>query len=197
MPQAHDPIRQQIRQQMRAMRLALSDEVQTRAANHIREKFTALPVFDGSTNIALYLPMKGEISTLPIIESCWAHGKSVYLPLVHPFTRGHLLFQRYMPETPLDIHDYGMQEPKLDVREILPLHQLDVICTPLVAFDQKGQRLGMGGGFYDRTLACIPRGSKIQVLGLAHDCQGMTRLPSASWDVPLPFILTPTKLWAW
>ena len=87
-------------------------------------------------------------------------------------------------------------EPKLDVRDVLPLSQLDVLITPLVAFDEQGQRLGMGGGFYDRTLQNWQQYG-LQPVGYAHDCQGVEALPVEKWDVPLPAVVTPSKTWTW
>ncbi len=79
---------------------------------------------------------------------------------------------------------------------MLPLSKLDVLITPLVAFDEQGQRLGMGGGFYDRTLQNW-RDIGLQPVGYAHDCQGVERLPVEEWDIPLPAVITPTKVWQW
>lgn len=78
-----------------------------------------------------------------------------------------------------------IHEPKLDVRDVLPLSRLDVLITPLVAFDEYGQRLGMGGGFYDRTLQNWQH-YKMQPVGYAHDCQLVEKLPVEEWDIPLP-----------
>ncbi|WP_159287438.1 5-formyltetrahydrofolate cyclo-ligase, partial [Klebsiella pneumoniae] len=103
--------------------------------------------------IALYLANDGELNTQPLIEWLWQQGKQVYLPVLHPFAKGHLLFLHYHTHTPMDKNRYGIAEPKLDQRLICPVRELDIIGTPLVAFDQSGQRLGMGGGYYDRTLA--------------------------------------------
>ena len=79
---------------------------------------------------------------------------------------------------------YGIFEPHLNVQNVLPLEQLDVIFTPLVAFDKQGNRLGMRGGFYDRTLQHWQQQRFIPV-GLAHQCQQVDALPVESWDMPL------------
>ncbi|MED6100638.1 5-formyltetrahydrofolate cyclo-ligase [Klebsiella pneumoniae] len=89
-----------------------------------------------------------------------------------------------------------IREPKLDVRDVLPLAELDVLVTPLVAFDVSGQRLGMGGGFYDRTLQNWQQ-YRLQPVGYAHDCQQVDSLPSEEWDIPLPAVITPGKTWCW
>lgn len=93
---------------------------------------------------------------------------------------------------------YQILEPTLDVRAVKPVNKLDIICTPLVAFDNSGQRLGMGGGYYDRTLSQWHQHKQGPYpLGLAHDCQHVEQLPSEQWDVPLPKIITPSKLYCW
>ena len=97
-------------------------------------------------------PFDGEISTDKLIKTLWAQDKHVYLPVLHPFNPNHLLFLRYLPDTPMLKNKFGIWEPKLNVQNVLPLDELDILFTPLVAFDKQGNRLGMGGGFYDRTL---------------------------------------------
>ncbi len=67
--------------------------------------------------------------------------------MLHPFSRGNLLFLHYHPHSELVVNRLKITEPKLDVRDVLPLSELDVLITPLVAFDEQGQRPGMGGGF--------------------------------------------------
>ena len=112
--------------------------------------------------------------------------------MLHPFTPGHLLFLRYTATSPMTRNRYGIAEPELDMQQVVPHSTLDLICTPLVAFDATGNRLGMGGGYYDRTLACWHEhrlGPK--PLGLAHDCQQVDAVPQEEWDVPLPQIITP------
>jgi 5-formyltetrahydrofolate cyclo-ligase len=74
----------------------------------------------------------------------------------------------------------------------VPLRKLDVVLLPLVAFDRRGNRLGMGGGFYDRTFAPRGRGrvSAPRLIGLAHGFQQVAELVDQPWDVPLRGVLT-------
>lgn len=179
-------IRQQLRQQMRETRQKLTALQQQQATQHITEQ--ALKLIEQQVkNIALYLAFDGEISTQPLIKQLWQQDKNVYLPVLHPFCKGHLLFLRYLPDTPMKANKFGIFEPHLNVQNVIPLDQLDVIFTPLVAFDQRGNRLGMGGGFYDRTLQNSQR--RFITVGLAHQCQQVEALPIESWDIPLEHIL--------
>lgn len=149
-------------------------------------------------SVAVFLSFDGELDTSPLIQQLWQQGKRVYLPVLHPFCAGHLLFLRYAPDTELVRNHLKIMEPRLDVRQVLPLPQLDILLTPLVAFDHQGQRLGMGGGFYDRTLQYRKQMSRGPYpIGLAHDCQQVDALPVESWDIPLPEIITPSRHWQW
>ena len=180
--------RQQLRRQIRKIRQKMTALEQAQAEQRITEQALQLIEQRQAQHIALYLSFDGEISTALLIQTLWQQGKSVYLPVLHPFSSGNLLFLRYQAQTPLHINQFGIQEPRLDVRQVLPLNELDIIFTPLVAFDQQGNRLGMGGGFYDRTLQQWQQKSFIPV-GLAHQCQQVEKLPVESWDIPLERIL--------
>ncbi len=146
--------------------------------------------------VAVFLSFDGELDTRPLIDRLWRAGKRVYLPVLHPFSPGNLLFLHYHPESELVVNRLNISEPELDVRDVLPLERLDVLVTPLVAFDTQGQRLGMGGGFYDRTLQNWQQHG-LQPVGYAHDCQQVDALPSEEWDIPLPAVVTPSRLWVW
>lgn len=188
--------RQQLRQQLRQQRRSLDQWQQQQAAETAAGLLLALPPLSAATHIALYLSFDGELDTRPLIKALWALGKQVYLPRLHPFTPGHLLFLRYQPDTVLQQEKLAIYQPALDVRQVLPLSQLDILITPLVAFDEQGQRLGMGGGFYDRTLQHW-RDYKLLPVGYAHDCQRVRQLPTEDWDVPLPMVITPSGVWRW
>jgi 5-formyltetrahydrofolate cyclo-ligase len=190
-------LRQQLRESFRRKRLSLSTEQQSQFASEIAEQAHSR-VFQADTKkVGLYLSFNGELDTHILIQSCWHKGIEVYIPVLHPFSAGHLLFQRYTEKTQMTRNKYGINEPKLDVTKILPCKQLDILFTPLVAFDKQGNRLGMGGGFYDRTLSLLLQNasSRTSVVGLAHDLQLSESLPIEAWDIPLPAVLTPSRLY--
>lgn len=89
---------------------------------------------------------------------------------------------------------YGIYQPTKSSPEI-PLSNIDITLMPLVAFDRSGNRLGMGGGFYDRTFAYKKRypKQKPNLIGLAHDCQEAITITYEKWDIPLNRILTDTR----
>ena len=188
--------RQQIRQQIRQRRRALTPEQQTQFALQAADRMMAYPPVLLAQTVAVFLSFDGELDTRPLIDQLWRAGKRVYLPVLHPFSPGNLLFLHYHPSSDLVVNRLNIREPKLDVRDVLPLSQLDVLVTPLVAFDAAGQRLGMGGGFYDRTLQNW-RQNRLQPVGYAHDCQQVDALPTEQWDIPLPAVITPSKTWLW
>lgn len=180
--------RNQLRQQIRKIRANLTALQQQQAEDSITQQALAFIEERNAQHIALYVSFDGEISTEKLIKTLWAQDKHVYLPVLHPFNPNHLLFLRYLPDTPMLKNKFGIWEPKLNVQNVLPLKELDILFTPLVAFDKQGNRLGMGGGFYDRTLQNWRNSSFIPV-GLAHQCQQVEQLPTEVWDVPLHQIL--------
>ncbi len=186
--------RQQLRNHIRNLRRSLSVEQQHQASLDLVQQLLPRPEVQQAQHIALYLTNDGELNTTPLIQALWQQGKSLYLPLLHPVVPGYLVFQRYTPDTLLKPNQFGIGEPELNCSQLCPVSQLDLIFTPLVAFDLQGQRLGMGGGFYDRTLSQLKsEAKKPALIGLAHDCQQVEAVPAEAWDIPLPAICTPSQ----
>jgi 5-formyltetrahydrofolate cyclo-ligase len=196
---AEHETRASIRKIVSAKRKALTSVFQEESAEALLLRLQNNTIVQKAEYIALYLAVNGELNLEPFIQWCWQQKKQVYLPIVHPFSKGNLLFLAYEPDSTMINNRYNIKEPKLDVRHIKPVQQLDIILTPLVAFDSKGERIGMGGGYYDRTLAnwyeyytqdnhCSPA-----IIGIAHDCQQIETVPHEAWDIPLPTIITPTR----
>jgi 5-formyltetrahydrofolate cyclo-ligase len=153
-------------------------------------------LFANTKRVACYLANDGELDLMPLIHTLWKQEVETYLPVLHPFTKGHLLFIQYNKNTPMINNHFGIQEPKLNIQTMVKPDTLDCILVPLVAFDRKGNRLGMGGGFYDRTLAPVNEmnSDKPRLIGVAHEGQMATQLPYQGWDIPMQNILTPQQL---
>lgn len=185
-----------IRQTVRQYRRQLTCEQQNSAADKITHLVLEHELIRSASHLALFLSFDGEINTHPLIKKLWTQNKKVYLPVLHPFNRHQLLFLHYRADTQLIKNRFHIAEPALNVMDVMPIAQLDILFVPLVAFDKQGQRLGMGGGFYDRLLANW-RKKLFYPIGLAHDCQLVNKIPTAPWDIPLPEIITPSKRWRW
>lgn len=177
--------RRQLRRQLRQRRRALPPYRQRHAAQALARIVAAHPVIARANRIALYLPADGEIDPGPLLARLLARGKRIYLPVVS--AAGTLSFGRF-PAARMRRNRFGIYEPQ--GRRIAP-RALDVVCLPLVAFDRTGGRLGMGGGFYDRSFAFLLAGRRRpQLVGLAHHFQEVRQLPLAPWDVPLAAVAT-------
>uniref|UniRef100_A0A3B0M0R3 5-formyltetrahydrofolate cyclo-ligase n=1 Tax=Arsenophonus endosymbiont of Trialeurodes vaporariorum TaxID=235567 RepID=A0A3B0M0R3_9GAMM len=185
-----------IRQTVRQYRRQLTCEQQNSAADKITHLMLEHHLIRSSSHLALFLSFDGEINTPLLIKKLWTPNKKVYLPVLHPFNHHQLLFLHYRPDTQLIKNRFHIDEPALNVMDVMPIAQLDILFVPLVAFDTQGQRLGIGGGFYDRLLANW-RKKHFYPIGLAHDCQLVDKIPTAPWDIPLPEIITPSKRWRW
>ncbi|KZN48360.1 5-formyltetrahydrofolate cyclo-ligase [Pseudoalteromonas luteoviolacea] len=192
-------VRKEIRVEVRKCRNKLDENFQTQAELDLCMNFIQHEKPPCNAAIGIYLPNDGEVRTNLLIQRLWRDNHHVYLPVIHPFSGTHLLFQKYEKNSTMKENRYAILEPKLDCSEICPIAQLDILFMPLVAFDDNGNRLGMGGGYYDRTLATYyaQSWSKPKLIGLAHDCQKVNELPIEAWDVPLPAILTPTNFYQW
>ncbi len=182
-----------LRRQLRQARRLLSPSQQRLAARKLYRQLSQHPVFRRAKDIALYLPNDGEIDPRPLLLAAQRRGKRTYLPVLKAWPRTRMVFQRLMPNESLRPNRFGIAEPVYRPSRQRKVWTLDLVLMPLVGFDESGGRLGMGGGFYDRSLAYRSRrknGHKPTLLGLAHDCQKVDKLPLERWDVSLHATVT-------
>lgn len=185
--------RNQLRRELRTQRKLLTAAQQKLAAQRLSKHVAALRQFRVSRRVALYLPNDGEIDPVPLVLRLWQSGKTCYLPILSRLRHDRLWFAPYYPDTALVYNRLGILEPALSAQLHRRAQELDLILMPLVAFDTHGNRLGMGGGFYDKSLAFL-RGRRLwhkpQLIGLAHEFQCVKKLETNSWDVPLQGVAT-------
>jgi len=177
-----------LRRQLRQARRALTPLQQRLAAQALYRQLAQHPLFRRARHIALYLPADGEIDPRPLMKAAQKRGKATYLPVLSAWPKTHMTFQRVGIGERWTRNRFGIAEPLPNRGQQRPAWALDLLLLPLVGFDPQGGRLGMGKGFYDRTLAYLGMRKNWQsptLLGLAHECQKVDRLELASWDVPL------------
>ncbi|MFJ2410102.1 MULTISPECIES: 5-formyltetrahydrofolate cyclo-ligase [unclassified Pseudomonas] len=185
--------RPQLRRMLRKARRALTPSEQRQAALGLYRQLAQHPLFRRAKHLSLYLPTDGEIDPRLLLRAAQRRGKATYLPVLSAWPRTKMVFQRVRPGEKLRPNRFRILEPQVNASRQRKVWALDLVLLPLVGFDDVGGRLGMGGGFYDRSLAYMARRKswrKPTLLGLAHECQKVERLAQASWDVPLEGTVT-------
>lgn len=151
------------------------------------------PLFYKNQNIACYLARENEFDCKPIIEAIWQAKKNCFLPVL--LEQG-LSFVSYQQGDPLYLNRYQILEPEPYEEKIIPSEELDLVFVPLVGFDLQGGRLGMGGGYYDRTFSFLKeKTNKPYLVGLAYERQALLRIPTEKHDVILNAVLTEKQLY--
>lgn len=175
--------KQALRRSKRQARRQLSPLQQQLAARQLCRRIAASLVFIRARHVALYWPVAGEISPLPLLQHPAAKHKQWYLPVV----RGRdMQFYRHRPDQQLVANRFAINEPNTAGQRPIKPWLLQLVIMPLVAFDDQRHRLGMGGGFYDRYLASRQLTLKRPyLLGAAHECQFTPAVPTEPWDIKL------------
>ncbi len=182
----------EVRKLKRQQRQSLSAVTQQRHSKTLCQNIIKQKNYRNGQHIACYLANDGEIDPCFLIEHAWFAGKNVYLPVLSPI-KNSLYFAPYNENTRFKFNRFNIAEPICKPSQWIKASQLDLLLLPLVAFDAKGNRVGMGGGFYDRTLAYLQHRQhwrKPTLIGLAHEIQKVDALESQSWDIPLNYVIT-------
>ena len=184
--------RRQLRQTLRQKRRSLSFEEQRQASERLALNLLRHPDLHRARHIGIYLANDGEIDPHVYLDIARRKGIRFYLPVLHPIHEGRLVFSPYYDGVELTANRFGIPEPAFSKGLRRPAWALDAVLFPLVGFDEQGGRLGMGGGFYDRTFAFSRIRPRLapKLIGLAHDFQKVKKLPIEPWDVPLHSVVT-------
>lgn len=183
----------QLRVTLKKQRRSLNQFALRQAEQHILHQVMQLPELKSCQHIGIYLDDFGEIPTKKIMFELFKRHKRVYLPLI-------CSMNQTLHWQPISLQQWRSQRfaiHRLGVRQAMQsrgqaTYKLDILLMPLVIFDNKGHRVGMGGGFYDRTLAQSPH--QPYRVGLAHDFQqSLKEIQTHSWDQALDCICTPTR----
>ena len=138
--------------------------------------------------IGLYYPIGSEVSTIEIIQYLNKKKYTVSLPVLEKNSK--MSFYEWNEKSPLKINNFGIPEP-IKSKKITP----STLVIPIVAFDTKLNRLGYGGGFYDRFINKLEKTKKILKIGLALSCQKIKKVPTNRFDKKMNYILTENKVY--
>lgn len=155
-------------------------------------------LFFRSRRIATYWASDGELDPAPLVALAQSFRKRWFFPVLRPHPQRKLWFVCRAEGEPLFRNRFGIPEPSLRQHRIVLPWALDLILVPLVGFDGACRRLGMGGGYYDRTLGYLRHRTvwrRPTLIGLAHECQRVVELPVRPWDVPLDMVVTEKQIY--
>ncbi|MCR5084132.1 MAG: 5-formyltetrahydrofolate cyclo-ligase [Succinivibrionaceae bacterium] len=182
---------QEVRELMRMRRAALTKEEVEAASGEVRHRLLAHPFLAEERLVASYCGRGGEIGTMALNAALLGQGHTVALPRVNPQVRGEMHFYVAEDLGALAPGAFSIPEPPALPENLVEPGLIEAILVPLVAFDPQGNRLGMGGGYYDRLLKRLS--GNCLIIGLAHDFQMVSALHPERWDMPLDEIVTPTR----
>lgn len=183
-----DDERSTYRAQLRHARKTLASGAHARASSAVARHAARTTLLTRRRHYGCFLSADGEVDTTALIARVLERGKTIWLPCLGQPT---LRFRPYQPGMPMRTGDFGILEPAAG--PFLTIRQLDAVFMPLVGFDEVGNRLGMGGGYYDRSLA-FKRSSRAamgpHLIGVALELQRVPSLRAHWWDIPLDAVIT-------
>lgn len=181
---------QNLRSQLKKRRAMLDHEFVASASQTFAENFWRLPFVKRAQRIAVYMSTRGEIDCQPIMEMAWMRKKSIFVPILR---KNRIIFAPLNPDSKLIANRYGILEPVYSMRGLADPRHMDIVVTPLLAFDKNLNRIGMGAGYYDRSFAFSKRRHHWRhprLVGAAYSFQQVDHLQPATWDVPLHCVIT-------
>jgi len=179
-----------IRKAIQAQRQALDKNHQAEYSQQICQQILKSGILKDAIHIAFYLPVRGEADPTHLQAFKEFSEKQFYIPVLSTTHKNHLEFAPYNEQTPMKPNRFNIPEPNVSQDSLITdPRKLDAVVMPMVAIDRAGNRIGMGGGFYDRTFAfrktehCKPK-----LIAFAYDFQLIDEHTPQAWDVPSDYI---------
>jgi 5-formyltetrahydrofolate cyclo-ligase len=189
-----EPDKTALRKQLIDRRAALSADEVARASEGAVSLVRTLFEWKNATEALLYWPVRGEIDLRPLITELWQRGCRVLLPRCRPDQPGEMDLACAACEDELVPGAFSIMEPDAEICPPVDSCRPQIALIPGVGFDRRGNRLGFGGGYYDRLLATDALRDTL-VVGVAHEFQLIDSLPTQPWDKPVHVVCTEEELW--
>lgn len=186
-----------LRRAMRERRRQLTAAHRLDAAARLGRVLEDLPELLTDTTFAGYWAVAGELSLHAVVPGFARREQTYCLPVLVEDPLGHLRFAPWYPGVAIAPNRYGIPEPAAAGQPLLAPDAIQCVFVPLVAFDRRGNRLGSGAGYYDRTFAFLrerERPTEPLLVGVGYAFQEVAALDAAAWDVPLDLVATEREL---
>lgn len=187
------PEKRALRSRLRRIRQAVPGATRKLAGRAITRFALTHRLLASGRRLGLYIPAKAELDCMPLLNRALWLGAECYLPVVPRARQRMLWFSRLGDAPHWGVNRYGIPEYGHRQYKRLRAADLDILFLPLLGFDESGYRMGMGGGYYDASLAFLTRRRhwhKPRLIGLAFEAQKVASLPTDPWDVPLDAVIT-------
>lgn len=191
------PERRELRADLVQRRRQLTPAERVAAARGLRDSLEQLPEFLTDKHVAGYWATGGELPLNLAIAPLADRGQTFYLPIVTKSGgKRRLTFAPWATGEDVESNDMGIPEPKAS-EHIVEANRLDLVLVPLLGFDRKGNRLGFGGGYYDRSFEFLhgqERPAQPLLVGVGYHFQELDAIETAEWDISLDYIATDKEL---
>lgn len=189
-------MRAELRSSMRSKRAALTLQQRVAAAFALREVLADFAPLAAAKIVVGYVAVGGELPLSEVTSLCQERAQRYCLPVLTDASN-LLRFAPSSPSTPMAPNRFAILEPVVEQSELLDGSDLELVLVPMVAFDRRGNRLGSGGGFYDRTfdfLRAARRPGKPLLIGIGYAFQELDHIEPEPWDVQVDWIATDSEL---
>lgn len=183
-------MKDRLRKELIKLRKNLSQKEVIEKSNEIKKRLFEINEFKQAATILFYVSYNNEVFTHDMIKECISNGKKVIVPISDKENR-RLTLSELNSWNDLELGSYNILEPKKDKIKEISINEVDLIIVPGVGFDEQGQRIGHGKGYYDNLLKNSVKSNHI---GLAFEFQILKKIPIESHDLPVHIIITEERL---
>ncbi len=181
-----------LRKEILEKRDCLTTREREKKSRRILERLTALPEYETARSLFIYADFKSEVKTLQLMKHTLKQGKRVLASKTLVREKRLMLTDILDPERDFVPGYMGIPEPREEILRDISPEEVDLVLTPAVGYDERGNRLGYGGGYYDRLFERMR--PETVIIGLAFEAQIVPFVPAEDHDIPIPIIVTEDRV---